>query len=137
MGRNGGRVCRHNLGVCMNMNRRVGAASSGTSTDDFVRGDFDWTEFLVCPDCGVHLQVASEMLNCSQCQRQWPIINGIPHFVTDFPYWGEITRDQMEEVNRRAEMGDWKAALLNHPEPSVQRAAQMILNVERSNWHWL
>ena len=121
----------------MNMSRKVGAASPGTSTGDFVRGDFDWTKLLVCPDCGAHLHVASEKLNCSECQDQWPIINGIPHFVTDFPYWGEITRDQMEQVNRQAETGDWKAALLNHPEASVQRAAQMILNVERSNWHWL
>jgi SAM-dependent methyltransferase len=43
----------------------------------------------------------------------------------------------MQEVNRRAGTGDWKAALLNHPEASVQRSAQMVLNVDRSNWHWL
>src|SRR5207302_7678912 len=72
-----------------------------------------------------------------KCHRRWPVVNGVPHFVADFPYWGEIPRDHMEAVNRQAESVDWKEALLSQPEPSVQRAAQMILNVERANWHWL
>jgi SAM-dependent methyltransferase len=76
-------------------------------------------------------------LVCSGCRREWPILDGVPHFVKNFPYWGEIPQEQMQEVNRRAETGDWKAALLNHPAPVVQRAAQMILNVDRSNWLWL
>jgi SAM-dependent methyltransferase len=43
----------------------------------------------------------------------------------------------MHEVNRRAETGPWKAALLDSSEASVQRAAEMILNLDRANWQWL
>jgi SAM-dependent methyltransferase len=94
-------------------------------------------EDLVCPACYGPLQRLVEELGCPKCALDWPIAGGVPHFVRNFPYWGEIPREQMVEVNRQAETGDWKAALLKHPDPSVQRAAQMILNVERSNWHCL
>ena len=43
----------------------------------------------------------------------------------------------MQEVNRQARSGNWKAALVDSPEPTVARAKQMILNLERANWHWL
>jgi SAM-dependent methyltransferase len=43
----------------------------------------------------------------------------------------------MLAVNRAATAGNWKTALLDSPDPTVQRAAQMILNLDRANWHWL
>jgi ubiquinone/menaquinone biosynthesis C-methylase UbiE len=43
----------------------------------------------------------------------------------------------MREVNRLAQFGNWKKVLLDSPEPSVQRASAMILNLERANWHCL
>jgi SAM-dependent methyltransferase len=92
---------------------------------------------LVCPSCAQPLQQAFESFRCLGCSRDWPVIDGVPHFVSEFPYWGEIPQQQMWEVNRAAESGNWKAALLDSPEPTVQRASRMILNLERANWHWL
>jgi SAM-dependent methyltransferase len=43
----------------------------------------------------------------------------------------------MQELNILIRSGPWKAALLKHPDSSVQRASEMILNLERANWHWL
>jgi SAM-dependent methyltransferase len=65
------------------------------------------------------------------------MVDGIPHFVHDFAYWGEISQEKMQAVNRAARRGNWKQALLDFPDPAVNHAAQMMLNLERANWHWL
>ena len=95
------------------------------------------TTDLFCPKCRVTLRQTGETLDCPNCQGAWPIIDGVPHFVKTFPYWGEISVDRMQEVNRRAQAGSWKAALLDSPDPLVQKAAVMMLNLDRANWHWL
>lgn len=92
---------------------------------------------LVCPECRVSLRDCGEALRCPRCQRAWPIIDGIPHFVENFPYWGEISLERMQEVNRAAQAGNWRTALLGSPDPLVQQAAVMMLNLDRANWHWL
>lgn len=94
-------------------------------------------EALACPECETSLRRDREQFSCAHCGRYWPVVNGIPHFVGDFPYWGEFPKEQMLEVNRRAEDGAWKAALTDSPHPVVQQASEMILNLERANWQWL
>jgi SAM-dependent methyltransferase len=103
----------------------------------FAVSELKWAQWLVCPECGHALQQDGEILTCSPCQKNWPVNNGIPDFVGSFPYWGEIPLEQMQEVNRQVQRGPWKAALLDSPEPSVRRAATMILNLDRANWRWL
>jgi SAM-dependent methyltransferase len=93
--------------------------------------------WLVCPDCGVALEQSAGAVSCARCQHRWPVVDGIPHFVKEFPYWGEIPFGPMQEVNRVAAATNWRSALLDSTEPSVQRASGMILNLERANWHWL
>jgi SAM-dependent methyltransferase len=43
----------------------------------------------------------------------------------------------MLEINRAAESGSWKAALVNSEDDAVRRASGMMLNLDRANWHWL
>ncbi len=94
-------------------------------------------EFLACPQCHSKLASLDGVLVCSACRQRWPVIDGIPHFVTSFPYWGEIPLEQMLEVNRRAETGRWDSGLTDAQDPEVRRAAEMILNLDRANWQWL
>jgi SAM-dependent methyltransferase len=96
-----------------------------------------WADLLRCPECGKKLHQDSEELHCSVCNQVWPVVSGVPHFVKDFPYWGEIPLEHMREVNRLAAEGPWKAPLLYSSEPSVQRATEMILNLDRANWQLL
>ena len=95
--------------------------------------DLQW---LACPGCGETLQESVDNLECLCCQQRWPVVDGVPHFIPDFPYWGEIPLEQMREVNRVAAAANWRTALQS-PEPSVKRASTMILNLERANWHRL
>jgi SAM-dependent methyltransferase len=92
---------------------------------------------LVCPDCEKPLFPRQAELVCSQCGRGVPVVDGVPCFVERFPYWGEIPLERMQEVNRAASGGNWKAALTDSADPGVRRAAGMILNLDRANWHWL
>jgi SAM-dependent methyltransferase len=94
-------------------------------------------EWIACPECSGRFNQGSSRLRCVGCGREWPIIDGVPHFVADFPYWGEMPLQQMREVNRAAAVGSWRSALTDSADPAVQRAAGMILNLERANWQWL
>ena len=113
--------------------------SSPANTLD-VSGDENKTgtpEWLACPDCGGRLLLRDSQVQCNCCERAWRVLEGIPHFVEDFPYWGEIPLENMLAVNRQAESTSWKAALVDSADPTVRRAAGMILNLERANWQWL
>jgi SAM-dependent methyltransferase len=92
---------------------------------------------LFCPDCGVPLDDGNERLACAACRKQWPVIDGVPTFTTEFPYWGEVPQEAMQRVNREARSKPWKTVLLESDDADVRRAAGMILNVDRANWHWL
>src|SRR6266404_7020207 len=116
--------------------KQIGLQSAGTP-DGSAADDPAWGQWLACPECGGALRAREEKLFCHECQLSWPIIDGVPHFVEEFPYWGEISLKHMQEVNRCAQIGSWKSALLDASEPAVRRASQMILNLERANWQWL
>jgi SAM-dependent methyltransferase len=97
----------------------------------------DWMDDLVCPQCRGRLRKDSAQLICLQCGSGSPIVDGVPHFVTEFPYWGEVPLEEMQEVNRAASAGPWRSALLDSPSAVVRKAAEMMLNLERANWQWL
>ena len=92
---------------------------------------------LACPHCAVELNQKQGRLYCSGCGKSWPVVNGVPHFIETFPYWGEMPQARMQEVNHQAGQGSWKAPLLESSDPDVRRAAEMILNLDRANWQWL
>src|SRR5690348_8213138 len=85
---------------------------------------------LVCPDCAARIDQTPEELACSRCGHKWPVVDGVPHFVSDFPYWGEVPQESMRQINAAAERGSWKSPLVESADPVVRRAAEMILNLD-------
>ncbi len=113
-------------------------ATRNTLPATYENKDLEWLDRLVCPTCGDHLSGNSQRLICAACETSTPLIDGVvPDFLNEFPYWGEIPREQMAEVNRRANDGSWKSALLHFDHPAVRRVSEMILNLDRANWHRL
>jgi len=107
-------------------------AETGVSTG------IGWLEkILACPECGARLRQSAAELGCAGCSRAWPIVDGAPHFIGDFPYWGEVPLDDMRQINAAAARGSWKAPLVESSNRQVQIAAEMILNLDRANWQWL
>jgi SAM-dependent methyltransferase len=96
-----------------------------------------WTDRLACPRCEGVLNNTGETLRCDRCRVSWPVQDEVPQFVEDFPYWGEIPQETMRVVNDRAAKGSWRGALLDLDDPVVKRASEMILNLDRANWHWM
>jgi len=89
---------------------------------------------LACPNCGAPLQLRRSELHCGPCAHHWKVIDGVPHFINEFPYWGEIPLPQMQQVNRDAAGGSWRAALTESPDPTVRQASEMFLSLDRANW---
>jgi SAM-dependent methyltransferase len=90
-----------------------------------------------CPRCGAPLVCSDVRYGCSSCAQAWPVVDGIPHFVSDAPYWGEIAEERMfrilEEMNGR----HWKEVLSSDDDPRVARALLFIANLNRVNWQYL
>ena len=91
-------------------------------------------DYLVCPDCQVALvceateevgdDIESGSLRCEQCQRTYPIVRGIPRFVTsENPLAGQNvdTADafgwEWQEFTELHDMDTYKAQMLDWIEP--------------------
>ena len=96
-----------------------------------------WDGQLSCPSCASALIQRGASLLCQSCNHTWPIVDDVPSFVSDFPYWGEMPHEQMLIVNRLIRERPWQQVLLESDNPDVRRAADMVLNLDRANWHWL
>jgi hypothetical protein len=66
------------------------------------------SECLVCPNCEVPLGPAADKLDCPSCGQHWPVVDGVPHFVSEFPYWGASA------------LGRNDPALLTKPDPAAR-----------------
>ncbi|MGD8395349.1 MAG: hypothetical protein PVF43_07725, partial [Candidatus Eiseniibacteriota bacterium] len=88
----------------------------------------------VCPECRGDLDATPETLGCPRCGRRVPVIDGVPHFVEDDGYWGEIPASAMRELLRRLHHQHWYAALAGHPDAAVRGKAAFIADQRRANW---
>lgn len=95
-----------------------------------------WLQELCCPACKAQLRSGNSDVVCTECGESWPVTDGIPHFVSSFPYWGEIPQETMIEVLRRGAKS-WRDALLRSEDPLVKRASEMIMNLDLANWSLL
>ena len=62
---------------------------------------------LGCPCCSHILQEGESELICPNCHERWPVVDGIPRFVTESYYWSEVPLEIMQAVNRRSEVEGW------------------------------
>ncbi len=119
------------------MNRTDEAMTTVSSTPTRSREADVRNADLHCPACASLLVETTSAVTCSKCRQSWTVQHGVPEFVTDFPYWGEIPHEHMTEVLANAAARGWKSALLDSPHDCVRRPSEMILNLDRANWKWL
>lgn len=67
-------------------------------------------EILECPKCKGTLKISSNRIKCNNCTNEWPVKDGILHFIENAPYWGEIPQDKMQEFNNLCKNNSWKKA---------------------------
>ena len=90
-----------------------------------------------CPACAASLTSSTERFECSECRSSWPVIDGVPHFVADAPYWGEITESRMMAVLNDMRRRHWKIALASSGDPAAAHVSLFIQNRNRANWQYL
>src|SRR4030067_1248192 len=63
---------------------------------------------LVCPHCHGQLSRHDGKLICPSCRQEYKITDGIPDFRQKDEYWCNVSREKMQELNRKAAAsGDW------------------------------
>lgn len=50
---------------------------------------------LICPVCREPLDISNDQVNCNSCDRVWPVEGGVPRFISNAPYWGELSEEKM------------------------------------------
>jgi SAM-dependent methyltransferase len=78
-----------------------------------------------------------QTIRCERCGEAWPVIEGVPNFISEAPYWGEIDQDRMIEINERIRNRPWRNVLMEDSSEQVMKAAKMMMNPDRANWHML
>ena len=90
-----------------------------------------------CPICGGSFSRSHRRYTCDACGSVWPVVDGIPHFVSDVPYWGEIPEPTLSWVLEEMKTRHWKEVLSAVDEPDLARKFTFILNLNRVNWQYL
>jgi SAM-dependent methyltransferase len=92
------------------------------------------TETVVCPQCHGRLVETDGVLVCSKCSKNYPIKGGIPDFRDKDLYWGNVAREKMKSLIRRAEeTGDW----LKSAREIVPEYAEHFIPFSRSDSQFL
>lgn len=66
---------------------------------------------FVCPTCKVKLLKIQDNLSCKECGFQAQIMDEIFCFSNTDAFFGELTREQMTELARLAEISTWRKAV--------------------------
>src|SRR5438309_3594189 len=63
-----------------------------------------------CLRCGNELSSKAQAMECSACGASWPVVGGVPAYRST-EYFGEVSREEMLKLVRRAEEGNWLRAV--------------------------
>ena len=66
---------------------------------------------LACPNCHGPLAIAQEEIACPLCGVGGKYVDGMPCFVDPERYAGDISREEMQRVNRLAREVGWQTAI--------------------------
>lgn len=65
---------------------------------------------LACPNCGGPIRSEASEFRCAACGPVGKVLD-VPCFTDPDYYWGEVSREQMQEANRLAAEKGWRAAV--------------------------
>ena len=91
---------------------------------------------LTCPHCRERLTETHDRLECAGCSARWPVVEGIPYFVAEAPYWGErgLTPEVMREINAQMPARSWHAIMREHPLEAVRERYEIISEIVKETW---
>jgi SAM-dependent methyltransferase len=94
-----------------------------------------WPEWA-CPWCAGGLRCSDEECRCPSCGRHWPVIEGVPHFVSEAPYWGEIPESKLQDILKATTTEPWREVFRASNDPDIARAFTFTANLNRTSWQY-
>jgi len=91
---------------------------------------------LACPDDRGKLTHAGEAVQCPDCSKRWPVKDGVPLFSNEDIYWGEISRQQMQQIVDLARNDHWLNALDALLKPDNPRIYDYVTDSTRADWRY-
>ena len=94
---------------------------------------------LCCPKCRLDLRWGDDSIQCSGCGAKWPVVKGVPNFVSSSDYWGEVglTQAAIQQIIKEMEVRNWRQVIQDHPSPDVRRYRGWLTDFNRARWHQL
>ena len=92
----------------------------------------DWA----CPRCAGDLTCSGDEYRCGLCGGAWPVVDGIPHFVSEARYWGEISEPKLQSILEATRTQHWKDVFRASADPDIARAFAFIANLNRTSWQY-
>lgn len=93
-----------------------------------------------CLDCESILDRAGDQFICPSCSRTYPIRDGIPSFVKEDFYWGNLLQEDMQELIGRMKSQNWQEALndqiKNDKQGKLKSLEPYIFDNQRAAWQF-
>lgn len=90
-----------------------------------------------CTGCGHWLARSDTRYSCNGCGRSWPVVDGIPHFTSEAPYWGEIPENTLRWVLEQMKTRPWRDVFQGSDDPDLVRTFPFVAHLNRVNWQYL
>ncbi len=90
---------------------------------------------LACANCQGLITRSADALSCPRCGRVGEYHADIPRFSSQEFYWGEIPRQQMQELNEQARRVGWRRAISDGLSDDNLRS--YISSPHRADFHYL
>lgn len=94
---------------------------------------------LRCPECQNEITNKGQTLHCGRCGTEWPVIDGVPYFVTEAPYWGEpgMTQEVTRQILAEMESKSWHEVMKAHSSAQVRQRYESLSDMTRADWRKL
>jgi SAM-dependent methyltransferase len=89
---------------------------------------------FVCPSCKSDLEVGQEKYRCGGCGKEYPVRSDITCFNETDQYYGELSREEMQEFLRLAESRGWKEAVTQYLPTRNPGLMKTITESRRTAW---
>jgi ubiquinone/menaquinone biosynthesis C-methylase UbiE len=96
-----------------------------TSKDEIQYSCINCEATLIRDECGYH---------CDGCGASWPLKHGIPYFLKDNFFWGNLNRTEMNSLLSTIENSYWKDVVETDETVKDRDISEYIFDVNRSSW---